>query len=66
MKGFYETMLMQLNAQVSRLSRENDILKARAEWKPLTLEEMYMDDVRTQKEIDYAKAIQAKLKEKNT
>lgn len=58
-------MLMQLNAQVSRLSRENDILKARAEWKSLTLEEMYMDDVRTQKEIDYAKAIQAKLKEKN-
>lgn len=27
MKGFYEEMLVQLNAQVSRLSRENETLK---------------------------------------
>jgi hypothetical protein len=35
------------------------------EWVGLTREEQYRDDRRTAKEIEYANAIEAKLKEKN-
>ena len=38
----------------------------RREWVGLTHEERYLDDGRTDEEIEYAKAIEAKLKEKNT
>jgi hypothetical protein len=36
------------------------------EWVGLTDEERYLNDGRTEEEIEYAKAIEAKLKEKNT
>lgn len=36
------------------------------EWVGLTDEERYLNDGRTEEEIQYAKAIEAKLKEKNT
>jgi len=35
-------------------------------WVGLTHEERYLNDGRTEEEIEYAKAIEAKLKEKNT
>jgi len=36
------------------------------EWHGLTDEERYLSDARSEEEIEYAKAIEAKLKEKNT
>jgi glutamyl/glutaminyl-tRNA synthetase len=36
------------------------------EWQGLTDEERYLGDARSEEEIEYAKAIEAKLKEKNT
>jgi len=36
------------------------------EWVGLTDEERYLGDVRSEEEIEYARAIEAKLKEKNT
>jgi hypothetical protein len=36
------------------------------EWQGLTDEERYLNDARTAEEIEYARAIEAKLKEKNT
>jgi hypothetical protein len=36
------------------------------EWVGLTDEERYLGDARSEEEIEYAKAIEAKLKEKNT
>jgi hypothetical protein len=36
------------------------------EWVWLTDEERYLGDARTEQEIEYAKGIEAKLKEKNT
>jgi len=36
------------------------------QWVGLTDEERYLNDGRTEEEIEYAKAIEAKLKEKNT
>ena len=39
---------------------------AQREWVGLTDEERYLNDVRTEEEIEYARAIEAKLKEKNT
>ena len=41
------------------------IAPPRREWVGLTHERRYLDDVRTDEEIEYAKAIEAKLKEKN-
>ena len=38
----------------------------RKEWVGLTDEERYLNDGRTEEEIEYARAIEAKLKEKNT
>ncbi len=35
------------------------------EWQGLTDEERYLGDARSEEEIEYAKAIEAKLKEKN-
>lgn len=35
------------------------------EWVGLTVEERYLNDGKTPEEIEYAKAIEAKLKEKN-
>ena len=39
---------------------------AQREWVGLTDEERYLNDVRTEEEIEYVRAIEAKLKEKNT
>jgi hypothetical protein len=39
---------------------------AKREWVGLTDEERYLGDARPEEEIEYAKAIEAKLKEKNT
>ena len=36
------------------------------EWQELTDEERYLGDARSEEELEYAKAIEAKLKEKNT
>jgi hypothetical protein len=36
------------------------------EWQSLTDEERYLGDARSEQEIEYAKTIEAKLKEKNT
>ena len=36
------------------------------EWQGLTDEERYLGDARSEEELEYAKAIEAKLKEKNT
>ena len=36
------------------------------EWVGLTDEERYLGDARSEEEIEYARAIEAKLKEKNT
>jgi hypothetical protein len=36
------------------------------EWQGLTDEERYLGDARSEEEIEYARAIEAKLKEKNT
>jgi hypothetical protein len=36
------------------------------EWVGLTDEERFLNDARSEEEIEYAKAIEAKLKEKNT
>ena len=41
-------------------------LYTKKEWVGLTDEERYLNDGRTEEEIQYAKAIEAKLKEKNT
>jgi hypothetical protein len=39
---------------------------AQPEWVGLTDEERYLGDARTEQEIEYAKGIEAKLKEKNS
>jgi hypothetical protein len=39
---------------------------AQREWVGLTDEERYLGDARSEEEIEYARAIEAKLKEKNT
>ena len=39
---------------------------AQREWVGLTNDERYLNDVRTEEEIEYARLIEAKLKEKNT
>ena len=39
---------------------------AQREWVGLTDEERYLNDSSTEEEIEYARAIEAKLKEKNT
>ena len=39
--------------------------KFKREWQGLTDEERYLNDARTAEEIEYARAIEAKLKEKN-
>ena len=39
---------------------------AQRTWVGLTDEERYLNDGRTEEEIEYARAIEAKLKEKNT
>jgi len=39
---------------------------AKREWQGLTDEERYLGDARSEEEIEYAKAIEAKLKEKNS
>jgi hypothetical protein len=41
-------------------------VKAEREWVGLTDEERYLGDARSEEEIEYARAIEAKLKEKNT
>ena len=44
----------------------SEIKPPRKEWVGLTDEERYLNDGRTEEEIEYARAIEAKLKEKNT
>ena len=39
---------------------------AQREWVGLTNDERYLNDVRTEEEIEYARLIEAKLKDKNT
>ena len=41
-------------------------LKKMRNWQGLTDEERYLGDARSEQEIEYARAIEAKLKEKNT
>jgi hypothetical protein len=43
-----------------------EVKRSRREWVGLTHDERYLDDSRTDEEIEYAKGIEAKLKEKNT
>ena len=43
-----------------------EVKRLRREWVGLTHEGRYLDDSRTDEEIEYAKGIEAKLKEKNT
>jgi len=46
--------------------KENAALYApQREWQGLTDEERYLGDARSEEEIEYARAIEAKLKEKN-
>ena len=40
--------------------------RKKREWVGLTDEERYLGDARSEEEIEYARAIEAKLKEKNT
>ena len=44
----------------------NRSVEAKREWQGLTDEERYLGDARSEEEIEYARAIEAKLKEKNT
>ena len=41
-------------------------ISPKREWVGLTYEERFLNDARSEEEIEYAKAIEAKLKEKNT
>ena len=43
-----------------------EVKRLRREWVGLTQEERYLDDGRNDEEIEYAKGIEALLKEKNT
>ena len=43
-----------------------EVKRLRREWVGLTDEERYLDDSRNDEEIEYAKGIEALLKEKNT
>jgi hypothetical protein len=45
---------------------EEGFKAAKREWVGLTHEERFLNDCRSPEEIEYAKAIEAKLKEKNT
>ena len=49
--------------EVQRLGQE---IEQERTWVGLTDEERYLNDGRTEEEIEYARAIEAKLKEKNT
>jgi hypothetical protein len=44
----------------------NRSVEAKREWQGLTDEERYLGDARSEEEIEYARAIEVKLKEKNT
>jgi hypothetical protein len=46
--------------------RLNLLTKMPSEWVGLTEEERYLNDARSEEEIEYARAIEAKLREKNT
>ena len=43
-----------------------ECVEGKREWVGLTHEERFLNDCRSPEEIEYAKAIEAKLKEKNT
>jgi hypothetical protein len=44
----------------------DETAKGEREWVGLTDEERYLGDAKSEEEIEYARAIEAKLKEKNT
>ena len=44
----------------------NRSVEAKRKWQGLTDEERYLGDARSEEEIEYARAIEANLKEKNT
>jgi hypothetical protein len=50
------TVLRNAQAEIDRLKKD---------WQGLTDEERYLNEGRTSEEIEYARAIEAKLKEKN-
>jgi hypothetical protein len=54
-----------LSERSIQISDNKDAESTRA-WVGLTDDERYLNDGRTEEEIQYAKAIEAKLKEKNT
>jgi hypothetical protein len=54
----YRAMYLKVRDELAELQQR--------EWQGLTDEERYLGDARSEEEIEYAKAIEAKLKEKNT
>jgi hypothetical protein len=60
----------ELEAEIKRLQELADyrlrlLTKMPSQWVGLTDEERYLNDARSEEEIEYAKAVEAKLKEKN-
>jgi hypothetical protein len=48
------------------MTDDDDIQEYKKPWVGLTEQERYLGDARSEEEIEYARAIEAKLKEKNT
>jgi hypothetical protein len=66
-----EPTLVLWNVKSNRLASPSDdraqvFAIRKLEWQGLTDEERYLGDARSEEEIEYARAIEAKLKEKNT
>ena len=61
--GAYKALAEHAMQEVQRLGQE---IEQERTWVGLTDEERYLNDGRTEEEIEYARAIEAKLKEKNT
>ena len=58
-----KTVLNAIDGHIKKLVQE--AASQEREWVGLTDEERYLGDARSEEEIEYAKAIEAKLKEKN-
>jgi len=64
--GHGDTMDELLDSLESELHDVLGYYRQRRKWVGLTDEERYLGDARSEEEIEYAKDIEAKLKEKNT
>jgi hypothetical protein len=63
-RKLYEPIAQEAMQRMVEMAIEED--RKKRQWVGLTDEERYLNDAKSDEEIEYAKAIEAKLKEKNT